>query len=835
MIFQVATFMWSALLLGLRWHLTLPNEGADFLQAPLLNLPTGLALAWLGAMVACLTDTFLRRAIPRALSGRTDAPALAAASLVTILLPFHPASGLLFGVVLMAGRALSALILQPSAERGNMLASAAGIRGIFFVSGMAALIYQVTWQRKLISLLGADGQSVTLIVAVFLGGLGCGALLGEKLASRISGRQGIMAFCVIEAVIGIFGVFSLSWLEWIGTRAEASFSPQQLVAAAASALALPTILMGMTLPLLVETLREKVPTLHENVGRLYALNALGSAAAAVFSATALFPFTGLQGATWLAAVLNGLTAVLVLQASAGWPKNAVATGREPMVSTAGRLAWPLAAALAMATGFVSIGQEILLLRMMSWSTAGRPWVFGLGVGAFLFGMGLGSLRITRIAKPALIEELSRMWAITTLAVFLLPALSALVGGATTSFSGAPLLAATLGILGFFGGSSLPLVAGAVRPDRSGRSHFGVLYAANIVGAVAGSGITGYILLDRYTTAECVSFSALACLLMTLAFGGLAQRRAGFKQSALAAVAAVLILTVAGPIYSHWREWLHDGGLTGPAFLTSVETRAGIVAVQSDPPADTVIGGGAYDGRFNVDPKADYNLVSRVYLTMALHPQPARVLQIGLSSGSWTKAILSFPSVREVLTVEINPGYEQLVRATPLTAGIFDDPRLHYTFTDGRKWLRAHDQRWDAIIINSSFHWREGSTMLHSLEFMELARSRLNPGGILFINATGAAAIPATALSVFPSVYRINNGIAAINGHPPETSIPMLASRLSGSDEFSARFTTTEEAAIWVGAHLPQKLDRRRYLDCQALTDDAMALEWAKAYCEPKHE
>jgi len=830
--FQLAAFLWAALLLVLRWHFSLPGEGAEFLRAPLLNLPTGLALACLGAMAGCLTDSLLRQAIPRPLSAKTDLPALGAASLVTMLLPFHPASGLLFGSALMAGRALSALVLQPSAERSSMLASVSGIRGIFFVSGMAALIYQVTWQRKLISLLGADGQSVTVIVAVFLGGLGCGALLGEKLASRISGRQGIIFFCAIEAAIGAFGIFSLHWLEWIGTQTEAALSPGQLVVAAAAALALPTVLMGMTLPVLVETLKEKVPKLHENVGRLYALNALGSAAAALFAATVLFPFTGLQGATWLAALLNGLTAVLVWQASAGWPKDVAPRAGMSLPTAAGRLAWPLAAMLALATGFVSIGQEILLLRMMSWATAGRPWVFGLGVGAFLFGMGLGSLRITRVDRTALMNELSRMWAVTTLAVLVLPALAALIGGITTSFAGAPLLAATLGILGYFGGSSLPLVAGAVRPDRTGRSHFGVLYAANIVGAVAGSAITGYVLLDHYTTAECLSFSAAACLLITIACGGLAHDRAGLLKSVLPALAALLLLPLAGPLYSHWREWLHDGGLTGPPFLATIETRAGIIAIQSDPPADTVIGGGAYDGRFNVDPRADYNLISRIYLTMALHPRPVRILQIGLSSGSWAKAILSFPSVGELLSVEINPGYERLVRATPLVAGIFDDRRMQHTYTDGRKWLRAHDERWDAIIINTSFHWREGSTMLHSSEFMELARSRLNPGGILFINTTGAAAITATALSLFPEVYRISNGIAAVNGHLADTSAGALASRLSGSKVFSASFPTLQEAKMWARTHLPQLLDPKRYLDCKPLSDDEMSLEWGKARCDP---
>ena len=598
-------------------------------------------------------------------------------------------------------------------------------------------------------------------------------------------------------------------------------------------MALPTVLMGMTLPVLVETLKEKVPTVHENVGRLYALNALGSAAAAWFSATALFPFAGLQGATWLAALLNALTAVLVWLASPGWPKYVASPAGMPQSAGGGRLAWPFAATLALATGFVSISQEILLLRMMSWATAGRPWVFGLGVGAFLFGMGLGSLRVSRVGRNALMAELGWMWAATAVTVLTLPALAALVGGMTTSFAGAPLLAATLGILGFYGGSSLPLVAGLVRPDPNGRSHFGVLYAANIVGAVAGSGITGYVLLDLFSTAECVGFSAAACLVISLTFSGLAPGRASFSKTAWPALAAILLLPFTGTLYGQWREWMHDGSLRGPKFLTTVETRAGIIAVQADPPADTVIGGGAYDGRFNVDPRADYNLISRIYLTMALHAQPARVLQIGLSSGSWAKAILSFPSVGELLSVEINPGYERLVRATPLVAGIFADPRMHQQYTDGRKWLRTHDGRWDAIIINTSFHWREGSTMLHSIEFMELAKSRLNPGGILFINTTGAAAITATALSLFPEVYRISNGIAAVNGHLADTSVPTLARRLAESKAFSASFPTLQAAEGWTQAHLPKLLDPQRYLDCKPLADDDMALEWGKARCEPR--
>ncbi len=428
--------------------------------------------------------------------------------------------------------------------------------------------------------------------------------------------------------------------------------------------------------------------------------------------------------------------------------------------------------------------------------------------------------------------------VTAASILLLPALSAVIGGLTINFVGAPLLAATLAVLGFFGGSSLPLIAGSVRADRSGSMHFGAIYAANIVGAVIGSGLTGYILLDKFSTAECVAISATASLFLAFVFTWLARQQTdrpsnlGSLGTILPAVITLLALPVSGTLYSHWREWLYEGGLSAPAFKRTIETRAGIIAVKSEPPADIVIGGGAYDGRFNTDPRLDVNLINRVYLSLALNPRPIRVLEIGLSSGSWAKVILSFPSVKTLVSVEINPGYAQLIRATPLVADILDDPRMHTVFTDGRKWLRANEEPWDAIIVNASFHWREGATLLHSREFMTLAKSRLNPGGILFINTTGAAAIAATALAVFPDVYQISNGIAAVNGPLPQISASTLVPRLMSSHEFSTHYPTSGVAEVWAESHLPQHLERTHYLNCTILTDDAMALEWDKAHCEP---
>ncbi|MBI3523939.1 MAG: hypothetical protein HY066_05325 [Betaproteobacteria bacterium] len=831
--FSLFLAAYSAVLLVTKWLISVPEEWAEFLQDPLLNLPTRLVLVLLGAAAACLIDGYLQATKATLFSRRADWPALLLASAVIVFLPFHSASGLLFAYLLFSGRAIFTVLLQSPDKRRALLGSVEGIRGIFFISGMAALIYQITWQRMLIGLLGADGQSVTVIVAVFLGGLGCGALLGEKLAQRLSENKAIFVFFLIEMAIGLFGFFSAPWLEWVGLQVSGSLAPGVVILAAAGALLAPTILMGMTLPILVEALRNKVPEIHQNVGRLYALNALGSATAALFSATALFPFTGLIGATRLAAIINGLTALLVLLASAAWPKGAIPRARPMTIDMSNTpLSWPAAAVLVIATGFVSISQEILLLRMMSWATASRPWVFGLGVGAFLLGMGLGSERIAKLDKSALLAEASKIWAFTALATMFLPALAALVGGVTVTSAGALLLALALAVLGFFGGSSLPLVAGAIRPNQNGRVHFGLVYAANIMGAVAGSAITGYVLLDHFTTSQCLAMATLGALLLALIFAVAAGKSLVRTAATLPVLMTIIALPASEIIYGHWKEWLYNGSVTEQSFVSTVETRAGIIAVKSDPTADIVIGGGAYDGRFNIDPLLDTNLIHRAYIAIAMSPAPLRVLEIGLSSGSWAKAILSFKNVRELVTVEINAGYTSMISREPLVSEILHASRAQHVTADGRKWLRADKTRFDAIIINNSFHWREGATMLHSLEFMQLARAHLNANGILFINTTGATSIEATALQQFPEVYRISNGIVAVNGHLRDVDVHTLASRLMNSTEFKERIHTALDAEGWVTGHFPQRLDPNHYSGCVPLSDNAMALEWDKAKCRP---
>ena len=177
---------------------------------------------------------------------------------------------------------------------------------IFFVSGFSALVYQVVWQRSLFALFGINTESVTLIVTVFMLGLGLGSLAGGA-ASRAVKRHPILLFAVAEAGIGLFGLGSLTLFSEVG-RLTLTWPTPAIATVVFSLLLVPTLLMGATLPLLTVHLVGRWANVGRSVATLYALNTLGSAVAAGLAAFVLLGALGQAGSVRVAAAGNLLVA-----------------------------------------------------------------------------------------------------------------------------------------------------------------------------------------------------------------------------------------------------------------------------------------------------------------------------------------------------------------------------------------------------------------------------------------------------------------------------------------------------------------------------------------------
>jgi spermidine synthase len=121
-----------------------------------------------------------------------------------------------------------------------------------------------------------------------------------------------------------------------------------------------------------------------------------------------------------------------------------------------------------------------------------------------------------------------------------------------------------------------------------------------------------------------------------------------------------------------------------------------------------------------------------HLPLLLAKTPSKVAHIGFGSGGTAWAVSRHPSILDILIVEISP---EVLAASDRTFpninhGVLGDSRVRTEINDGRNFLLANDQVFDAILSDSIHPRYAGNGSLYSLEYFRLARERLAPGGVV---------------------------------------------------------------------------------------------------------
>lgn len=184
-----------------------------------------------------------------------------------------------------------------------------GLAAIFFISGFSALIYQVCWQRLLFTGFGVDLTSITVIVSVFMAGLGVGAYFGGRIADKFRTRL-LIIFCLIELGIGCFGFVSANLILLVQDALVQS-GLAILTFATFLLLIFPTFLMGATLPILTSFFNRYIANVGESIGTLYFYNTFGAAMGALTTGFILFNYLTLSQTIYLAASLNIFIAAVI--------------------------------------------------------------------------------------------------------------------------------------------------------------------------------------------------------------------------------------------------------------------------------------------------------------------------------------------------------------------------------------------------------------------------------------------------------------------------------------------------------------------------------------------
>jgi spermidine synthase len=727
---------------------------------------------------------------------------------------------------------------------------------LFFGSGFPALIYQIVWQRALFAIYGVNVQSVAVVVSAFMLGLGLGSLAGGALSSRFP-CHGILIFGICELGIAIFGLGSLHIFQW-AARYTAGVGLGYTVVFSFLLLIVPTMLMGATLPLLVEQLVNSSRNVGFSVAALYFANTLGSAVACYLCARIILPGFGQSGSVTIAACINLVVGTSAYLYGRGRRVEEGANDSEAAPVGRSQLSLPtlplgMAMLIAGITGFIALGFEIEWFRVLALGSSDRAPAFALLLATYLSGIAAGSYvaeKYTEKISPSAVVNTIGMLLLGsgTLSLYLPPLVAHLSFKNSPLMNSAPAFFVAAGMLG----SVLPLLCRlAVSVNQESGRQVSWIYVSNILGSTVGSLLVGFIALDHFGMHQVALQLALMAAIggALVLFLGTGRFQIPSLPSLTAIPVAALLIVLSSGLYSN----IFGRLLFGPKatevgdMAELVENRSGVIAVTK---AGAVLGGGVYDGYFNIDPFIDKNAVIRIYVASLFEPSPKRILTIGLASGSWAQILVNHPQAESLDAVEINPGYLPLIEQYPMVRSLLHNPKTHIYIDDGRRWLLAHPEvKYDFIVVNTSFHWRDHSSTLLSTDFMRLVQAHLNPGGVYYFNATSSPDVMATGLNVFHYGLRVMNFLA-LSDSPivPDTDrcIAVLRQyRIDGKLVFDPTDSRTELAlkqyanfantvhgtpkflGIEDGAMLASRMGPRHII-----TDDNMGAEWGTEFDAP---
>ena len=208
------------------------------------------------------------------------------------------------------GRAIGGTELDAGPQPGRAGYGAIGatlrvlITAIFFASGAASLTLQVLWFKQLQFVLGSATFSVSVTVSSFFLGLSVGSAVGGRFADRVA--RPLRTYALLELALApvSFAVTALlsDWSTWVASLSPLLDldSPARLpliVALSLVILALPTMLMGATLPFLVRFLTRSRTELASRIGFLYGFNTLGAAVGTLLVGFVLMGLLGVMGSS----------------------------------------------------------------------------------------------------------------------------------------------------------------------------------------------------------------------------------------------------------------------------------------------------------------------------------------------------------------------------------------------------------------------------------------------------------------------------------------------------------------------------------------------------------
>jgi len=677
---------------------------------------------------------------------------------------------------------------------------------LLFGSGLCALVYQVVWTREFRLVFGASTAASAAVLAIFIGGLGIGGLFLGKRADRHP--RPLAFYAQLETLIALSAALTpgLLWLvRWLYIQLGGTVVLGLAVGTAVRlvlaglVLAVPTFLMGGTLPAAARAVETDDDAGRRSVALLYGVNTLGAVTGSLLSTFWMLELFGNRSSLWCAALMNLLVAVVArrLSRSPVLAEPATAAVAAPAAQPEGTALAPTAPAApipfvlgaAGLVGFAFFLMELVWYRMLGPLLGGTVFTFGLILAVALLGIGLGGLFYSLYGKnkPATL----RGFAYTCLIEAACIAIPFALGDRVAVLA---LLLRPLGNVGFVGhlcawavitglvvlpaafaaGVQFPLMIALLgQARRDVGKEIGLVYAWNTVGAICGSLAGGFGLLPALSAPGCWRMVVVILAASGVAAIALSARKEGRWARLLpaaATAAAVFMMSLAtGPTAA----WRHSPIGAGRVEIQTVSTpneirdwvhgqRAAIrweaEGVESSV-AINVANGIAFvlNGKVDGNSRRDApTAVMSGLLGALIHPETRNAMVVGLGTGSTAGWLAAIPTLAEVDVVELEPAILEVARVcAPVNLNALENPKVRVSIGDAREVLLTTPKTYDLVFSEPSNPYRAGIASLFTKDYYEAVSLRLREGGIFLqwvqayeVDGRTVRSVFATLASVF---------------------------------------------------------------------------------------
>jgi spermidine synthase len=592
----------------------------------------------------------------------------------------------------------------------------------FFVSGFCGILYEIVWLRLSMAQFGVTSALVSIVVSMFMAGLGLGSWASGRVIRRNgvhAGALGLRLYALAELLIGISALAVPLQLQWGRTLLEKTQLPSSGTYYLASGLWIALTLipwcacMGATIPLAMESIKTSFRSeSSSSFSYLYLANVVGATFGAVLPLL-LIELYGFHRTLTIGSALNGALALsafmLSMRLTSGRQSNASAASALAEISAVQvRRSWrPLA--LLFATGLTSMGLEVVWIRQFTPYLGTMVYAFAAILALYLLSTLAGS-KIYRVWNKRNLDEPALIWLGLGFCAFL-----SLAAG-DPEFRILPLLRPVLGI------APLSMVLGFLTPmlvDRWSQGdpdRAGTAYAANVAGCILGPLLSGFLLLPFISEHWVICIFAFPWVALGLGYQFLSNIPKTRQQSWVAYALVALALQLAW-VCRDYESQFEDRKVLRDSTAT-------IIATVGDHGKQLLVNG---VGITSLTPIT--KMMAHLPMASLDHP-PQNALTICFGMGTTFRSLLSWGV--PTTAVELVPSVPRMFSYYHSDGDrLLQSPLAHVVIDDGRRYLERSTEQFDVIAIDPPPPIEAaGSSMLYSKEFYAILSQRLRQDGIL---------------------------------------------------------------------------------------------------------